>query len=73
LPASPSASTTICPSTTNFPTLCEAVVNATEAALNATVSEHGIQPEKIMSVIYESRNGLAVGDYEAKYRVIYRT
>jgi hypothetical protein len=53
--------------------LCEAVVNATEAALNATVSEHGIEPEKIMSVIYESRNGLAVGDYEAKYRLIYRT
>jgi hypothetical protein len=51
----------------------EVVVNATEDALNAAVSEHQIEPDKIISVIFQPRKELAIGDYEAKYRLIYRT
>jgi hypothetical protein len=51
----------------------EIVVSATEEALNAAIAERGIQPDKIISVIYEPRRELAIGDYGAKYRVIYRS
>jgi hypothetical protein len=51
----------------------EIVVTATEEALNAAIAERGIQPDKIISVIYEPRRELAIGDYGAKYRVIYRS
>ena len=51
----------------------EVVVNATEDALNAAVTEHQIEPDKIISVILQPRKELAIGDYEAKYRLIYRT
>jgi chorismate mutase len=51
----------------------EVVVNATEDALNAAVSEHQIEPDEIISVIFQPRKELAIGDYEAKYRLIYRT
>ena len=49
------------------------MVNATEDALNAAVAEHQIEPDKIISVIFLPRRELAIGDYEAKYRLIYRT
>jgi hypothetical protein len=51
----------------------EVVVNATEDALNAAVNEHQIEPERIISVIFQPRKELAIGDHEAKYRLIYRT
>jgi hypothetical protein len=51
----------------------EIVVSATEAALNAAVDEHQIEPDKIISVIFQPRKEMAIGDYEAKYRLIYRT
>jgi len=51
----------------------EVVVNATEDALNTAVIQHQIEPDKIISVIFQPRKELAIGDYEAKYRLIYRT
>jgi hypothetical protein len=51
----------------------EVVVNATEDALNAAVTQHQIEPDKIISVIFQPRRELAIGDYCAKYRLIYRT
>jgi hypothetical protein len=51
----------------------EVVVNATEDALNAAVTQHQIEPDKIISVIFQPRRELAIGDYHAKYRLIYRT
>ena len=50
----------------------EIVVNANEEALNTAIMENQIQPEKIISVMLEPRRQLAIGDYEAKYRVVYR-
>jgi chorismate mutase len=50
----------------------EIVVAATEEALNTAITENQIQPEKIISVILQPAKHLAVGDYEAKYRVLYR-
>jgi chorismate mutase len=50
----------------------EIVVTANERALNTAIMENQIQPEKIISVILEPRRQLAIGDYEAKYRVLYR-
>ena len=51
----------------------EVVVNATEDALNTAVIQHQIEPDKIISVIFQPRRELAIGDYAAKYRLIYRT
>jgi chorismate mutase len=50
----------------------EIVVPATQDALNLAVTENQIQPEKIISVIFQPQRELAIGDYEAKYRVIFR-
>ena len=50
----------------------EIVVAATEEALNIAITENQIQPEKIISVILQPAKHLAVGDYKAKYRVLYR-
>jgi hypothetical protein len=52
------------------PELKEIIVRADEESLNR-VEKH-ITPANIISVIYHPRRGLAIGDYEAKYRVIYR-
>jgi hypothetical protein len=57
----------------NSASIRELVVSATEDALNAAVAEHQIEPDKIISVIFLPRRELAIGDYEAKYRLIYRT
>jgi hypothetical protein len=57
----------------NSSSIREIVVSATEDALNAAVADHNIEPEKIISVIFLPRKELAIGDYEAKYRLIYRT
>jgi chorismate mutase len=50
----------------------EIVVTANEEALNTAIVENQIRPEKIISVMLEPRKQLAIGDYEAKYRVLYR-
>jgi len=50
----------------------EIVVSANEDALNTALTENQIQPEKIISVMLEPRRQLAIGEYEAKYRVLYR-
>jgi len=50
----------------------EIVVSGNEEALNTAIMENQIQPEKIISVMLEPRRQLAIGDYEAKYRVVYR-
>jgi len=50
----------------------EIIVTANEQALNSAIMENQIQPEKIISIILEPRRQLAIGDYEAKYRVLYR-
>jgi hypothetical protein len=57
----------------NLISIREVVVNATEDALNAAVTEHQIEPGKIISVILQPPKELAIGDYAAKYRLIYRT
>jgi len=57
----------------NSASIRELVVSATEDALNAAVAEHQIEPDKIISVIFLPRRELAIGDYGAKYRLIYRT
>jgi chorismate mutase len=49
----------------------EIVVTANEEALNTAITENQIQPEKIISVVFEPRRDLATGDHEAKYRVLY--
>lgn len=57
----------------NTASIREIVVPANEAALNAAIIEHQIDPDRIVTIILHQRRALAVGDYEAKYRVIYRT
>lgn len=50
----------------------ELIVNATEDELNQALAKNKIAPEKIITVIFQPQRELAIGDYEAKYRVIYR-
>jgi hypothetical protein len=56
----------------NSQTLKEIVVKADEASLNSAIAEKQIAPESIVSVMLQPGSGLAIGDSEAKYRVIYR-
>ena len=56
----------------NSQTLKEIVVKADEASLNSAIAERQIAPENIISVMLQPSSGVAIGDYEAKYRVIYR-
>ena len=57
----------------NSQSIREILVNANEDALNAAVVEHQIEADKIISVIFHPRITPSIGDYEAKYRVLYRT
>ena len=50
----------------------EIIVKADEASLNNAIAEKQIAPESIISVMLQPGSGLAIGDSEAKYRVIYR-
>jgi hypothetical protein len=52
--------------------LKEIIVRADEQSLNGAIDEKMIRPENIVSVMLQPSNGLAVGDYEAKFRVLYR-
>ena len=56
----------------NSQTLKEIVVKADEASLNSAIAEKHIAPENIVSVMLQPGSGLAIGDSEDKYRVIYR-
>jgi hypothetical protein len=56
----------------NSEVLKEIIVGADEESLNSAIVEKHIAPENIISVIFQPGKGLAIGDYEAKYRVIYR-
>jgi hypothetical protein len=56
----------------NSQVLKEIIVTADEESLNRAIVEKHIIPANIISVIYQPPRALAIGDYEAKYRVIYR-
>jgi hypothetical protein len=56
----------------NAQVLKEIIVNADAESLNSAMAEKQIAPESIVSVVFQPGKGLAIGDYEAKYRVIYR-
>jgi hypothetical protein len=56
----------------NSQALKEIVVKADEAALNNAIVEKQIAPDSIVSVMLQPGSGVAIGDSEAKYRVIYR-
>ena len=51
--------------------LKEIIVRADEESPNDAINEEKIGPD-IMSVMLQPSNALAVGDYEAKFRVLYR-
>jgi len=57
----------------NAASIREIVIPANEEALNAAIIEHQIDPDRIVTIILHQRRALAIGDYEAKYRLIYRT
>ncbi|MPZ57052.1 MAG: hypothetical protein GEU91_11260 [Rhizobiales bacterium] len=50
----------------------ELIVPATMDALNAALTENQIRPDKIISVMLQPRRELAIGDFDAKYHVLYR-
>ena len=56
----------------NSQALKELVVKADEESLNSAIAERRIAPESIVSVMLQPGSGLAIGDSEDKYRVIYR-
>ena len=56
----------------NSQALKEVIVKADEASLNSAIAENNIAPESIVSVMLQPGSGMAIGDSEAKYRVIYR-
>jgi len=56
----------------NSQALKEIIVKADEDSLNSAIAEKQIAPDSIISVMLQPGSGLAIGDSEAKYRVIYR-
>ena len=44
-----------------------------EKSLNTALVEKRIAPEKIISMMFQPGRAMAIGNYEAKYRIIYRT
>jgi hypothetical protein len=50
----------------------EIVVPANEAALNAAITDNQIEPQKIISVMLQPGQHMAIGDNGPKYRVLYR-
>jgi hypothetical protein len=44
-----------------------------EEALSAAVARYQIEPDKIISVIFQPDKVLAIGEYQAKYWLLYRT
>ena len=56
----------------NSQALKEVIVKADEESRNNVIAEKHIAPEGIISVMLQPGSGMAIGDSEAKYRVIYR-
>jgi hypothetical protein len=56
----------------NSQALKEIITKADEDSLNNAIAEKQIAPESIISVMLQPGSGLAIGNSEAKYRVIYR-
>jgi hypothetical protein len=52
--------------------LKEIIVRADEQSLDDAIAEKNIGSENIVSVMLQPSNGLAVGDYEAKFRDLCR-
>jgi len=52
--------------------LKEIIVRADEQSLNDAIEEKQMGPESIASVMPQPSNGLAVGDYAAKFRILCR-
>lgn len=52
--------------------LKEIIVRADEQSLDDAIAEKNTGSENIVSVMSQPSNGLAVGDYEAKVRVLCR-
>jgi hypothetical protein len=50
----------------------EIVVAADEAALNQALADRGVEPDKIVSVMLQPGQSMAIGDHGPKYRVLYR-
>jgi chorismate mutase len=50
----------------------EIIVAADEAALNHAIMENQIEPDKIVSVMFQPGQSMAIGDHGPKYRVLYR-
>ena len=50
----------------------EIVTEATLKALNHALAEHNVQAQDIVAIHYVPRKALAIGDYEAEYRVLHR-
>jgi hypothetical protein len=50
----------------------EIVVAADEAALNQALADHRVDPDRIVSVMLQPGQSLAIGDHGPKYRVLYR-
>ncbi|CAN0473126.1 unnamed protein product [Phaeothamnion confervicola] len=57
----------------NSQALKEIIVKADEDSLNSAIAQNNIAPDHIISVIFQPASHLAIGDHDAKYRVIYRT
>ena len=56
----------------NSQALKEIIVKADEDSLNNAIAEKHIAPDSIISVMLQPGSGIAIGESEAKYRVIYR-
>jgi hypothetical protein len=56
----------------NSQALKEIIVKADEDSLNSAIAEKHIAPDSIISVMLQPGSGIAIGESEAKYRVIYR-
>ena len=54
------------------PIIKEIVTEATLDSLNKALAEQNVQAQDIVAIHYVPRKALAIGDYEAEYRVLYR-
>jgi hypothetical protein len=56
----------------NMASVREILIPANEEAPNAAITMHQIDPDRIITIILRQRHALAIGEYEAKYRIISR-
>ena len=50
----------------------EIVVEGTIEALNAGMAQRGVTIEDVVSLRFEPAREMAIGDYKAKYHILYR-